>query len=850
MKIYDIRVLHRVCPLGIDTLPYFSWKMRSDEQNVLQMAYRIVVREEDKIVWDSGIVQSDAQTFISYEGAALKSRTRYRAEVTVWDNHGNTAKSETWFETAFLEQSCWQAKWIESTFPRNENKAFTYGIENPPVWFKKKFSLQGNVKSARLYATCYGTYRPYLNSGRIGDGEFAPEFTPYDKILNYQVYDCTALFKTGENELKFLVGDGWYFCDQTKVVTDKSRPAPAVLFQLEMQMQDGSVQRICSDGTELCELSDTVFSDLFMGEKVDKTRALPAPQAVAVRDYGYEILRCQPMDQIRAVEEFAAKKIYVSPKGETIVDFGQVIAGRIRVKINVPKGKEVTFEHSEVVDKDGNYFQVTIARQCDTYVSDGKSVVFEPKFTFHGFRYVRVTGIDNPKKEDFTAVLLSTPKENLSKFECSDERLNRLYKNIRYSQKNNMMSVPTDCPTREKAAWSGDILIYVKAALLNEDMTPFLTSWLSGLIADQFENGVVTLISPFTQMYKTVVERTVAPFGDKEHTGIAGWSDAIVWVPYAMYEVTGNKRILKECLPAMKKWCDYIIKTSAEKRGSDMPEGVDRYLFNTGFHFGEWLVPGKPHEGFEVCKETAPYIAPYYAYKSICMMRDVCSILGEDGSMYAQQAEKIKWAINEAIFKRDKLPEYYQGAYVLAFAFDLVPPELYEEYKQRLVALVEQNGNKLCTGFLATPFVLDVLDKIGRSDLANKMFMQTEQPSWLYEVKMGATTIWEWWGAMNEDGSPNKTSFDHYAFGVVDDWIMHRVCGIQAEEAGYKRIKIAPVPTEGLDEVSRSFVCEYGDIKVQYNKKKLNVTIPCNTTATVCWKGKSCQVGSGTYIFD
>ena len=869
MKVTHLRVNHMREPF-IDVIPEFSWRIEADERDILQKSYRITVQANGKTVWDSGVRESRAQSFIGYEGA-LQPQTEYVWTVRVSDNRGREASASGCFETAFLSAKEWKGEWAESPFARNEVPYFTYGIENPVIRFFRNFCVQKEIGKARLYATCYGVYRPLLNGNRIDEREFAPEFTPYDKVLNYQCYDVANFLVKGDNRIEFFVGDGWYFCGQTAVVTKDKKQKPSVLFCLEIEYADGTRESICSDEDVRCKKSNILFSDLFMGEKVDRTQPEGEAYPAVLRQYPKNILRCQPMPPVKAVEHLPAKKVFISPKGETIVDFGQVIAGRARILIDEPRGAELTFEHTEVLDREGNYFSTMVARQCDTVVSDGTAFVYEPMFTFHGFRYIRVTGMTNPTADKFTAVLLSTQKENAGEFRCSDERFERLYQNIRYSQRNNMMSIPTDCPTREKAGWTGDILIYAKTAALNEDMTPFLTSWLLGLVQDQQEDGVIPIVSPLTEMYDMVARKTMADFtenkradgldeivgensflqcGENTATGVAGWSDAVVWVPYAMYRVTGNRHILQNTYASMKKWCDWIIRTARQKRGTHLPEEIEQYLWDTGFQFGEWLVPGRQSEGFEICKESALYIASFFGYKTISMMSEVASLIDEaDAEYYRLYAEKMKKAIQDGIFGYDLLPRHLQGAYVLAFAFDLVPDRSFEEYKSRLIGLVEKHGTCLQTGFLATPFLFDALEKIGRKDLAKAILWQTQSPSWLYEVEHGATTIWESWTAMDESENPQKISFDHYAFGVIDEWLCRKVCGIDTDTPGFEHILIRPDPDYGFTHMERTFICEAGEISVKWDREKLEVKIPPNRTATVFWRGQTYEIGSGAYQF-
>ena len=852
MKITNLKTLHRKNPLGIDQNPYFSWIMECMERNTMQSSYQIIVSDLDEIMWDSGVVESQQQSFIEYSGEPLQSCKQYQWEVSVRDNKGNITKAEAFFETAFLGAGGWKAKWIESTIPRKINK-WEYGLQPPAVLFSKNFVVEGKVCRARLYASSYGIYRVHINDIRPDDREFAPEHTVYRSILYYQTYDVTELLKRGENQLSMYVGDGWYLCPQTAPIMEEFHNIPAVLFQLELMFEDGRKETIMSDGNEKCCTGSVEFSDLFLGEKQDANIPFGEKQSVKVVDYGYQNLYSQPMSPIYPIKLLPAIQIYTSPAGETIVDFGQVISGRSRIRIDAPKGREIIFEYFEVPDENGNYFNSMYVPQKDIYISDGNPCEYEVLFTFHGFRYIRVTGLDKVTKEDFTAIVLTTEKENTGTFSCSDERLNRLYQNIRWSQTNNMMSIPTDCPTREKAGFTGDIQIYVKTALINENVTPFLTSWLQNLAADQMEDGVIPMTIPFTRLYERLSNKVAADFGDTKVTGIAGWSDAAVIVPYIMYQVTGNTLILKENYNTMKRWCDYIIRTAHKKRGNNnLHEDIDRYLWNTGFHFGEWLIPSQPLpvNGFDICKISASYVAPFFGYYSVRTMGEIASILeNEDADYYFDMAEKIKQAIQKGIIKDGKMPVELMGAYVLAIAFDLIPEESKQFFEENLVLLLDQNGYRLDTGFLATPYLLDSLVKIGRRDLAEKLLWQDSQPSWLNEVDHGATTIWEHWGAISPEGKPERVSFDHYAFGCVDDWIFRNIVGINIGRPGFKHIIINPQSTGHLEWCKRTYLSEFGEISVFWTKDVLEVTIPCNTTATIIWKGKTHEVGSGKYIF-
>ena len=867
MKVEHLRVNHRIRPV-IDDVPEFSCYITSEDHNIFSIAYQITVSSDDDTIWDSGKVESGQLSFIKYEGRPLKSRTVYEYTITVWDDHGKTASASDWFETGLYTDD-WCGKWAESTFKRNEHYMLSDGIENPVLDFNRCFEIIKEVKKARLYATCYGVYRPLLNGSRIDDREFAPEFTAYSKVLYYQTYDVTGLLKNGINQLDFMVGDGWYFNQQTAPVNTDHK-FPSILFQLELEYADGEQTMIVSNENVRCRQTNIIYSDLYVGEKIDLTKEYGDWQGISIADYGYQQLCAQKMEPVRPVETFKPVSIFRSPADELIVDFGQVIAGRCRIHLHENYGTEVVLQHTEVLDKEGNYFAALSSRQREIIICDGSDFVYEPMFTFHGFRYVRIIGLSNIDADDISAVLLSTEKENRGDFYCNDERLNRLYRNIRYSQKNNMMSIPTDCPQREKAGWTGDVLIYGKTSLLNEELTPFYYSWLNGLVHDQYDNGAVPIISPYTKMYEYTVNKTMQDFDDSKPTGIlaemlpgknartdlrnfrsgvAGWSDVILWLPYAMYEVNGDTDILEKCYDAMKKWTDNIIITAASKRNMsvDDPED-DRYLWNTGFHFGEWLVPGHVQEGFEITRETSWYVAPMIGYRSVRMMGEIAAILcKEEAEYYLEYAEKMKKAIQRQVLNVHNQYDEYMGRYVLALAFGLCEDKQKKEYEDSLAKLVEKNDGCLGTGFIATPFILDVLDEMGRNDLSLKILFSEKMPSWLYEVKNGATTIWESWNAIEEDGTPNRVSYDHYAYGVIDTYISEKICGLQQASAGFKDIIIRPVEIPGLKCVNRRFRSENGDVEVVINGDILKVKLPCNTKATVYWGKQVYKVGNGEY---
>lgn len=536
--------------------------------------------------------------------------------------------------------------------------------------------------------------------------------------------------------------------------------------------------------------------------------------------------------------------------------------------VDLPTGAAVTLEHFEAVDAKGNYFNnidsaMGVTEQKDVFISDGTSQTFEARFTFHGFRYLRVSGVENPIAAQFVAVVLSTEKTNAGTFECSNADLNRLYQNTRWSQCANMLSIPTDCPQREKAGWTGDISLYAKTALLNEDVTPFLTQWLQSLCVDQRENGSI----PFTVPDVSIYHYAGIQMGEQTGCGgpvcSAGWGDAAVTVPMAIYEVTGNTCILEKQYDSMKGWCDYVIsRARIHAPNSTLPDEVEEHLWDTGFQFGEWLVPslaGAPQEQlFTTMATTSAYTTPIFGWLVVHKMAQAAAVLGreEDAVRYQEEADKMKHAIRAALITADGVLRYErQGAYVLMLVFGLVPDAWVDKFGTKLAEIIHANGDRLDTGFLPTPYLLDALCIGGQRELAYTLLYQTESPSWLAQVKRGATTIWESWEMYQPDGTPKKESFNHYTYGTVDDWMFRTIGGIDQEDTGYRRLMIHPQPDKSLTWAKRSFETENGTVYVSWKREGgqfiLTADIPCNTTARIILPdGTQHTVGSGHYTFN
>lgn len=882
MKLYDLKTNHQKELIGIDTKPYFSWKLQSDEENVQQKSYRIILSDQNNVVWDTGIRESSQSVFVPYQGIPLRSRTRYEWTVSVCDEHDNTAEAKTWFETAFLYPEDWKAVWIESAEkPFKRKKGF--GNQPAPLMFRRTFHLDDEAASARLYATCHGVYEASINGIRADDRRFAPEYTSYDRLLCYQVYDVSALLHKGDNALGMYVGDGWYFNLQTAIDNKDLKKPYALLYQLEVTLKNGEQITVCSDGSEKYSSGPICFSDLFAGEQYDANKEQPGWDTVDFDDRAWKPVRkgnkdvrglaVQTGNPVKAVKEVPAQKYYISPKGEHIIDFGQVLAGDVRFRISAPAGTAVTLEHFEVTDTEGNYFNnilgtVGVGEGSDqkvVYVSNGTEAVYEARFSYHGFRYIRISGIDEIRPEDYTAVAVSTQNDETGTFTCSDARINRLYENTRWSQRSNMLSIPTDCPQREKAGWTGDIGIYAATSLQNEDTTGLLTRWLRSVSADQKKDGAIPMVVPNNQTYKNMSLLLTLAGGLKGYPAPAGWSDACILVPLAMYEQTGNTEILKDQYDTMKKWCDFIIRTAAKYRGDKkLPKETDQYLWNTGFHYGEWLIPSMTQKGFNdssgmsiSMKEGKQYVSETYAYLSMKNFARISELLGEkkNAAYYADMAEKMRQAFIDGIITEDgKMPTTLMGSYIIPLHYGLVPEKFRESFMQEILKKIEENNGCLDTGFLGTPVILDTLCENGYQKNAYDLLFQDKCPSWLYEVDHGATTIWESWITAEPDGTPLALSLNHYAFGCVDDWMFRNINGIVPTEPGYRTFRIEPKMDERITSASRTFESEYGTIrsdwKIENGLFTLSVSIPANTSAEIVLPdGTAENKGSGSYTF-
>ncbi|WP_066630770.1 alpha-L-rhamnosidase [Labilibacter marinus] len=877
-KVGEMVCEYHVNPIGIDVeKPRLSWKLFSDKQNVMQTAYEIKLAsssanltKKDQLIWTSGEVKSDQSVNIEYAGPALKSSQRVYWQVRVWDNKGKASdwSAPSYWEMGILSPSEWSASWITKAELKSDKSL-------PSQYYRSEFSTTKEVKSARVYVTSLGLYQLFINGNKVGDQLFTPGFTSYKKRLQYQVYDVTDMLQK-DNAIGAMLGDGWY---RGYLGWDGERAyygdQLALLAQLKISYADGSSELIVTDKNWRTSYGAIIESDIYNGEKYDATKEMDGWakkgfdasnwEKVEILDHSKDILVASNGLPVRAIEELKPIEIITTPKGETVLDLGQNMVGWTRLKVKGKKGDQVTLQFAEVLDKEGNFFTTNLrsAEATDIYtLKGGAEEVYEPHFTFHGFRYVKLVNYPGEVTKDaITGIVIHSDMKQTGNFSCSDSLINQLQSNILWGQRDNFLDIPTDCPQRdERVGWTGDTQAFSMTASYNFGVAPFYDKWLKDLALDQQPNGQVPNIIP--------------DMWNNKLGGATGWADASVIVPWTVYKAYGDVRILEQQYKSMQAWIGYMDKKS---KG-------DGLWNEKHFHWGDWLAFHSDKPAYSGAYTETDLIATAYFCHSTTIMSQVAEILGksEDAKKYTDLAKKIKAAFaQEYITPNGRLVSHTQTAYALAITFDLIPEELKEKSAHYFAEDVKKFKH-LTTGFLGTPILNSSLSAIGRDDLAFMLLNRKEYPGWLYPVTMGATTIWERWDTQKPDGTiiDGMNSFNHYAYGAIGEWLYSHVAGISIDvkNPGYKHILFHPHPGGGLTNAKYELNTVYGEVKSAWkiNDEQFvyDVTIPANSTGTVtlpnakgkiitlngkklCAKIKQStsgnsvvlELGSGTYAF-
>jgi alpha-L-rhamnosidase len=838
MRPVRLRCEHREDVPCIDTpAPRLSWGLEGGKR---QTAYRVLV--DDGALWDSGKVASDRSVDIPYAGRELAPASEFAWTVEVWDEAGEASgpSEPARFRTG---PSAWRGEWIGRDRVHDPAMPAPASDDAPDKllrrllscpYLRRPFEVTGAVRRATLYATARGLLEMELNGTRVGDAVLAPGWTDYRTRIEYAAHDVTALLREGENVLGAILGPGWYagFVGMNPLRRGNHYGEdPALLCELHIEHDDGSIEVIASDERWCATTGPLEYSDLLMGERYDARRELGTwtPVTVTPRDDAQFVPeRSQPM---RVTEDLRPVAITEPAPGVHVFDLGQNMVGHVRLVVEGERGTEVRLRFAEMVQPDGSLYveNLRTARQEDAYVlRGGGAEVYEPRFTFHGFRYVEVTGLaDEPVPETITGRVVHSDTPRSGWFECSDELVNQLWHNINWGQRGNFVSVPTDCPQRdERLGWLADAQVFLPTAALNMDVGAFVTKWGDDVLDAQSPEGAYPDVAP-----RLVLERDGAPV----------WADAGVIVPWITWRRYGDLRLVERHWDAMERYMAYLQRHNPDllwtsRRGND---------------YGDWLAVGEetPHD----VVATA-----YWAYDAKLMAEMARALeVSDRAEHYEQLRVAIAAAFNRAHVRDDAFIEGdTQTGYLLALHMDLLPDELRERAAERLVENIERHDCHLTTGFVGVGLLCPVLSEMGYSDVAHRLLRNETFPSWGYSIRHGATTIWERWdGWTDTDGfqTPGMNSFNHYSLGSVGQWLYEYVGGIRATAPGYERVLIAPEPGE-LEWARVVYRSVRGPISSSWRREgdelHLEVEIPPNVTGTVVVPGgETVDVGSGRHVF-
>lgn len=810
--------------------PHIAFAVRSDRNGAQLTDAELTVGD-----W-SAKVTGDGQTGTTYKGPALLPFTTYSVQLAAKDDAGETAAASMTFETGRMETP-WKGQWIT-----DGDYHFTEAKVSPvPMVFRREITTDKPIARARLYATAMGIYEVELNGKKLGDRYFAPGFTSYKSYLQYQTYDVTP-FMTGHDTLTATVAGGWavgsfVFTRKNRVTADRQ----ALLAELRIEYEDGSVEVIGTDSSwQVTEDGPVCMADIYDGETYDATK-----ETTGWHNAAPETLKITPAitaeygAPVRAHEVMHPMAITTAKDGEVIYDFGQNFAGVIHMKLNGKAGQVITVRHAEILNPDGtlNTTFLRTAKATATYTCRDGEQEYSPRFSYMGFRYAGVKGID-PKELEIEAVALYSDVAQHGGFHCSDEMLNKLQSNITWSAKSNFVDIPTDCPQRdERMGWTGDINVFAPTALYNFELSRFLEKWLRDVKAEQLPTGGLP---------NTVPVQGYGFPATMPEMAVDWWGDACVNVPWALYEATGNVDILRAMYPTMQKY----VKACRFWAGFGI--GKHRYIWHTPavLHFGDWVAPDVPK--MSQWQGRSKYTATASLCNTSGRLAKIARLLGkdEDAAQYETLSAKVADAYCSILTDGSgKAKDEFQTAYVLPLYLNMFPENVKAKAAENLVKLVEKNDYKIGTGFPGTPYILFALADSGHADTAFKMLLNTQCPSWLYEVRVGATTVWERWDGLDEngecpigdDGTDQMISYNHYASGAVGAFLYRRVLGVEPVLPGYKLFKFAPLVGGGLTEADGTVGTPYGEIKaawhIENGEMTAEITVPMGTACTVTLPG-------------
>lgn len=848
----QLRTEYQNDPIGIDIeKPRFSWIITSDERNQKQSAYRIIAATSADLIakgegdlWDTGRVRSDETLHIEYAGKPLKSRQKVYWAVKSWDKKGRPSdfSAPAIFEMGLLGYADWKAKWIGHDVGYPTGDRYKELFLPPAAYFRKGFQVTKPVKKATLYSTALGVVEMRLNGRRVGDEYFTPGWTDYDKRVYYRTFDVTDMLQEGGNAIGAVLADGWYsgyigygLLVKLETVRGFYGERPGLLSQLEITYEDGAIQTIATDQTWRASTGPIQYSDILMGERYDARLEQEGWDSASFDDRRWKNARWRapaegrvmayPGVPIRVIREFEPIAVTEPEPGVYIFDLGQNFAGIARLDVTGPAGTQVRMRFGEMLHQDGTLMTENLrkAKATDTYIlkGDPDGEVWQPQFTYHGFRYVEVTGFPGaPTPAAITGLQMNSDTPETGDIhiygDVSINReqglLNQLVDNIKMTQYSNFFDVPTDCPQRdERLGWLGDAHIYAQTAVYNADIAAFMTKWMVDVDDAQTWYGAYPNFAP--QPYTRAEEYSPA------------WMDAGVIIPYVMYLNYQDTRIIDQMWPGLTRFMQF--QAAAADENHIRPPG--------GRNWGDWLSIGE--------ETSSEFIATAFYHYDLFLMGELAEATGrhQEARAYREKFAAARLAFAERFINADgSTTEGTQTSYAMALAMGLYPEALEAAGGRRLAGHVQSNDRLLTTGFLGTKYLLPALSRTGHDDAAFALLTETRYPSWGYGIVNGATTIWERWNSYTvSDGfmDAGMNSFNHYGFGAVGEWMYERLGGISTISPGFKRIRIAPETDAPVDGVRANFKSVRGAITVDWRREAdavaIAVAIPANTVAEV-----------------
>lgn len=839
MRATDLKTEYLHDPLGIDIdRPRLQWNC---EGGILQTAYRIVTEG-----WDSGKVMTSSMHAVY--PLPLSERERVKWKVMLWDENGMPGEwSEAFFETGI---KTWNAEWITGNYRPKRRKRF------PVDCFRKTFSCV-SVSKARLYITACGTYEAMINGKRAGNFILAPGITDYRKRVQYQTYDVKDLLKEGENVITVQLADGWYRgCVGAWGLRNQYGTETKLLVRLDITDREGNVTAICSDGSwEWSSDGPIRMADNKDGEIYD-ARMAPSYSGKA-KITSHSAVPASSLNVHVTEHERLSPKLIITPSGKRVLDFGQNMAGYVSFAVNASDGDTIRLRFGELIGKDGEFTQKNIQLSTKNRITPLQEVrytcrdglnQYKTTFSIFGFQYVLVESDIDIRPEDFTAVAVYSDMEETSSFSSSNELLNRFYESTLWSARNNSCDLPTDCPTRERHGWSGDAQIFCGTASYLFNYRSFIAKYLRDLTDGQMRNGCIRQIAPYggVDFYMSAMN------------GSAGWSDAVVLIPWKLYERYGDMRILEEMYPAMRRYAEYKRKRVGRWYITSLPTGVgikySRMICNYGQSYGEWAEPAdvKP---FGISDFISPHPEETTAYVVYLMehMEKIAELLGEHGDekRYRDCADKVRTGYRMLVkTKKYSLDTGRQAKQVRPLYMKLLDEKDTSFAEERLLRSLDDYGWRLGTGFLSTPFILDVLTGIG-TEYAYRLLENEDIPGWLSMPKNGANTVWEAWEGPNS-AQGGIGSLDHYSKGAVMEWVFSTMCGVKV--SGENHFTVTPLPGGHFTFASFEYKSVFGKISSSWRKENghtlYEIYIPSNCTADVVINGSIKHAAAGRYIFD